>query len=211
MKIVQVQKLGGVSLILGSMLLLIYSIVFSVVMPVDHIRTDYAIVVLHPCWIPLAWSALVAVLLMLFGFTAVYSKIITEAGVAGLLGFIFIELAYLLQACNITWEIFIWPVIASHRDSVFLLRDLVFKNDPLMGIFKMSASMTILLGIVLFCFALVRSTIFPKSGGILIFIGALLYGLGPLFSVMVAIIGIFLLSVGCSIIGIRLIKKSAVG
>jgi hypothetical protein len=36
-----------------------------------------------------------------------------------------------------------------------------------------------------------------------------MYGLGPLLSVYVAMTGIFILSIGCTIIGLTLIKKYA--
>jgi hypothetical protein len=145
--------------------------------------------------------------MMIFGFGAVYSKLFTESGVVGLLGFIFVEIAYILQACKVTWEIFLWPVIASHRESQFLLRDFIIKNSALVATFRVIASITIFLGIILFCIALIRSKSFPKLGGILIFIGAFMYGLGPLISVIVAMAGIFILSIGCTIIGLSLIKK----
>ena len=67
--------------------------------------------------------------------------------------------------------------------------------------------MTIFLGILLFCFALVRSKQFPKAAGILIFVGALVYGSGPLISVVVAIGGIVVLSVGCLILGLKLMRE----
>jgi hypothetical protein len=172
-------------------------------------ETDITMAVLHPEWIFLAVVALGAVIMMLFGFTAVYTKLFAESGLIGLLGFIFIELAYLLQACTVTWEIFLWPIIASHRESLFLLRDFVIKHDPLIGVFKVTASITIFLGIILFCIALVRSKSFPKVGGILIFVGAFMYGLAPLVSVIAAIVGIFILSIGCTIIGISMMRKSA--
>jgi hypothetical protein len=148
-------------------------------------------------------------MMMIFGFVAVYSKLFAESGLTGLVGFIFIEIAYILQACKVTWEIFLWPVIASNQTSLFLLKDFVIKNSALVVTFREIASITIFAGIILFCIALIRSKSFPKLGGILIFIGAFMYGLGPLLSVIVAMAGIFILSIGCTIIGLSLIKKQA--
>jgi hypothetical protein len=64
----------------------------------------------------------------------------------------------------------------------------------------------IFLGILLFCFALVRSKDFPKAAGILIFVGVLVYALGPVLSMMVAIGGIIVLSLGCLLLGPDLIR-----
>jgi hypothetical protein len=128
------------------------------------------------------------------------------------LGFVFIELAYLLQACKVTWEVFLLPIIARDPSAVALLRDGILRQHPLMLAFKMSASATILLGIVLFCFALVRSREFPRVAGILIFVGALLYAAGPALSVLVATSGILIiLSGGCLILGLRLTRDPSAG
>jgi hypothetical protein len=125
----------------------------------------------------------------------------------GLLGFVLIEAAYLLQACKVTWEIFLFPIIARDPSAVTLLRDGILRHHPLIVVFKTSASVTIFLGILLFCFALVRSKQFPKAAGILIFVGALAYGSGPLISVVVAIGGIVVLSMGCLILGLKLMRE----
>ena len=207
MNLLQLQKVGGASLILGSVLMLMYSILFPLLLPLSEMYSDYTLVVLNPNWMWLSVVVFVGILLMIFGFTAVYSKFYAESGIVGLLGFIFVEIAYILQACKVTWEIFLWPVIASHRESMFLLKDFIIKNSALVTTFRVIASIAIFLGIILFCIALIRSNSFPKLGGILIFVGAFMYGLGPILSVIMAMAGIFILSTGCSIIGMTLIKK----
>jgi hypothetical protein len=207
MRLATLQKLGGASLILGSILLLVYSVLFPLLLPMDEMLTDFTLLVLNPNWIWIAVVAFAGITMMIFGFAAVYTKIYEESGLAGLLGFIFIEIAYIFQACKVTWEIFLWPVIASNQASLFLLHDLVIKNSALVAVFRGIASVTIVIGIILFCLALLRSKSYPKLGGILIFVGAFMYGLGPFLSVIVAMAGIFILSIGCTIIGLSLIKK----
>ena len=207
MQLSDIQKLGGVSLILGSVLLFVYSVLFPFLLPMKEMNADFTLLVLNPNWISLGVCVFAGVILMIFGFSAVYSKLYAESGLFGLLGFIFVELAYILQASKVTWEIFLWPVIASHRESQFLLRDFIIKNSALVTTFRVLAGITIFLGIILFCIALIRSISFPKLGGILIFVGAFMYGLGPLLSVYVAMAGIFILSIGCTIIGLTLIKN----
>ena len=207
MQLSTVQKLGGISLILGSVLLLVYSVLFPFLLPMNEMNADFTLLVLNPNWISLGVGAFAGVILMIFGFSAVYSKLYAESGLVGLLGLFFVEIAYILQACKVTWEIFLWPVIASQRESAFLLRDFIIKNSALVITFRVIASITIFLGIILFCIALIRSISFPKLGGILIFVGAFMYGLGPLLSVYVAMAGIFILSIGCTIIGLTLIKN----
>jgi len=144
---------------------------------------------------------------MIFGFTAVYSRIREDSGILGFAGYVVIEIAYILQACKVTWEICLWPVIASNEAFAPLLKDFIIQHSALVGVFKSSAMGSIFLGIILFCTALIRSKEFPKAGGILIFAGALIYGFGPMLSVVVAISGICILSVGCLILGLGLFRN----
>jgi len=201
-----IEKVGGVSLILGSLLLATYSALFPVLLPVGNGTYDYVQMVMNPNWVRLAIIAFVGVILMLIGFYAAYSRIRSGAGLVGAIGFLFIEAAYLLQACKVTWELFLYPIIASHPESAFLLRDLVIKHDPAVGIFRLMASITILLGIVLFCYTLYRSSEYPKAAAVLIFAGALVYAFGPMISIFVSVAGIFTLAIGCLLIGLRLFR-----
>jgi hypothetical protein len=183
-----------------------YSALFPALLPLGNGTYDYVQVVLNPNWVRLAIIAFIGVILMLIGFYAVYSRIRSSAGMVGAIGFLFIEAAYLLQACKVTWELFLYPIIASHPESAFLLRDLVIKHDPAVGIFRLMASVTILLGIVLFCYTLYRSSEYPKAAAVLIFVGALVYAFGPMISIFVSVAGIFTLAIGCLLIGLRLFR-----
>ncbi len=201
-----VETYGGISLIIGSLLLTVYAVAFSLLLPVKGGSYDLSFVVLNPNWRWISAIAFFGVILMMIGFTAAYSRLRVSSGATGFLGFLFMEAAYLLQACKATWEIFLYPVIAANPGSAFLLRDGVIKHDALVVAFKAGASITIFLGIVLFCFALVRSKEYPKIAAILIFVGAFVYALGPLLSLIVAIAGIFTHSIGCLILGSTLVR-----
>lgn len=200
------EKLGGAAIIAGSLLFAIYSSMFPVLLPIGSGTYDYAQVVLNPNWRWLALAAFAGILLMLGGFYAVYARVRAKAGIAGAIGFLFIEAAYLLQACKVTWELFLYPIIAAHPESAFLLRDAIIKHDPGVAVFRTVASLTIFIGVVLFCRTLYRSGEYPKSAPILIFAGALVYAVGPVISTFVSIAGIFTLSAGCLLLGIRLLK-----
>ena len=207
MKQETLQKLGGISIIGGSILLAVYSILFSTLMPLDQIRQDYTLAVLNPIYV---WNASVAffgLLFMLFGFTAVYSKLYKDSGIVGFLGYIFISIAYIIQMSKVTWEIFVYPVLATNEGSIFLLKNFVFHSDPGIVLFRILSSIAILIGIILFCIALIRSKEFPCIGGILILVGAIIYGIGPMLTVLIAISGIIIFSIGCLMIGLRLIHN----
>ncbi|WP_455220739.1 hypothetical protein [Kaarinaea lacus] len=207
MKQFSFDSLGGIAVISGSLLFAFYSAMFPVLLPIQADTFDYVQVVLNPNWVRLALAALTGILLMLAGFYAVYARVRMSAGIVGAVGFLFIEAAYLLQACKVTWELFLYPIIASHPESAFLLRDAIIKHDSSVMIFRIASSGTILIGIILFCFTLYRSNEYPKAAPVLIFIGALVYAVGQMFSVFASIGGIFTLSLGCLLLGIRLIRS----
>lgn len=204
MKPATIQKLAAAALLLGSVLLALYAIAFPALLPMDRIRTDFAQIVLAPHWQWLAGVALAGVLLMTAGFAGLYTRLCAAAGWTGLLGFIFLELAYILQACKVTWELFLYPLIARHPAAVTLLRDGLLRQSELVAAFRTAATFTIFAGTLLFCFTLVRSREFPRSGGIVLFGGALLYGTH--LSTPSAIAGIIVHSIGCLILAQRLAR-----
>ena len=206
MQLTSFDKLGGVSLIVGSVLFAAYSSMFSILLPIGSGTYDYVLVVLNPNWARLAFVAFVGILLMLVGFYAVYSRVRAKGGIIGAVGFLFIEGAYLLQACKVTWELFLYPIIASHPESAFLLRETIIKHDPSVVAFRTASAITIFVGVVLFCFALHRSNEYPRAAPPLIFAGAIVYAVGPAVSIFVSIAGIFVLAIGCSMLGFRLLK-----
>ncbi|MEJ2053589.1 MAG: hypothetical protein P8X42_06680, partial [Calditrichaceae bacterium] len=173
MKLGIIQKLGGIALIAGSVLLTIYSIFFFTLLPVNEIRHDFTLVIQNPNWIWITSTAYIGVILMIFGFTAVYTKIYKDSGLTGLLGYIIIILAYLFQACKVTWEVFLYPVIALNQKSAFLFKDFIIQNSAFFITFRIFAAAAIFIGIILFCIALVRSKAVPTISGILIFFGAI--------------------------------------
>lgn len=201
-------KVGGIALIAGAVLFAAYSVLFPLLLPVGREHVDMVAVVMDQSWIPLAATAFIGIILMMVGFYAAYMRIRDNAGVLGAFGFFFIEAAWLLQACKVTWELFIYPVLGSYMMTGFLLRDGMLRNSDTVTFFRGMASVTILLGIVLFCLALHRSRAFPKAAAPLIFAGALVYAVGPMISIFVSVAGIFMLAAGCMLAGVHLLRAA---
>jgi hypothetical protein len=205
MKLSTLQKLGGISLILGVAFLSMWAICWTTLLPVQERARDASILILNSNWVWIAALAFPGIVLMIFGFTAVYSKIYNNSGVWGLVGYLLIVLAYLFQAAKVTWEIFVYPAIVSHGPSIALFRDKILFLHPQVRLFRTLAETTIFLGVVIFCTVLIRSRAFPKSGGILILCGALIYAIGPMLNIYIGIAGVLILSAGCFILGTRLL------
>jgi len=56
------EKLGGIAVILGSLLLSAYAVLFPILLPLGTGSFDYAEVVRSPAWVPLALVAFAGVL-----------------------------------------------------------------------------------------------------------------------------------------------------
>lgn len=204
MKLSTLQKLGGTALIIGVLFLTSWAVCWTMLLPVHERARDASVLVLNRNWIWISSLAFPGIVLMILGFTAVYSKIFRNAGLVGLVGYLFIVAAYIFQAAKVIWEIFVYPAIVSHAPSIALLRDRILLLHPQVCLFRTLAETTIFLGVVLFCAALIRSKIFPKIAGILILCGALIYALGPILNIYIGIAGVVVLSAGCFILGIRM-------
>ncbi len=207
MRLLVLQRLAGGALTLGALLLATYATAFPVLLPLDQAESDFSQLVLNPHWLWLTGVAFAGVLLLAAGFAGVYSRLHASAGWTGLIGFVVLELAYLFQAMSVSWEGFLYPVIARHSGSIALLRDKLIIQDKLVHAFELTAAATILIGTVLFCLALVRSRDFPRYAGVVVFVGALLYGLNLNFTAAVA--GILIHTLGCLLLALRLFRPPA--
>ena len=206
MKFSTLQRLGGIAIILGSALLTAWAVCWTTLLPVQERARDVSLMILDPNWIWIASVAFPGTILMIFGFTAVYARIYKSAGIFGFFGYVFVILAYLFQAAQITWEVFLYPIIVSYAPSIALFRDRIIMHHPQFILYKWIASITILVGVILFCITLIRSREFPKSAGILILGGAIIYAVGPAINIYLAIGGVVILSIGCFILGYKMLS-----
>ncbi len=205
MKISAIQRSGGLAMITGSVLLALWSVLRITLLPVIQRVKDFSVIVSNQHWILISTIAFAGVLLMIFGFTAVYSLFYSRAGIIGFLGFLFVVTAFILEACQIAWEIFVYPAILSHLPSIPLFSESILMHHPMIALFRLIFQIILALGVVLFTFSLISTKEFHKSAGILIFIGAVVYALGPMISTYVAVSGVLVLSAGCLVLGRRLI------
>jgi hypothetical protein len=203
------ERLGAVCLIIGSTLLAAYAVLFALLLPVGGGAFDYSRVVLSPHWTWIGLLAFIGVVSVQLALDAVYSRIRATAGLTGTIGLLFAKVALLLQACVLTWELLLDPIIARHPESSFLLRDGVIATDPTMKIFFWAFLCTIVVSGLLLGFAVYRSNQFPKPAIVLILVGAMAYAVGPMVSVFLAVGGVILFSIGGLLIGMRLWRSSA--
>jgi len=203
------ERLGAACIVIGSTLLALYAVLFALLFPSRSGAFDYSLVVLDPHWKNIAFLAFIGVVSILVGLDAVYSRIRATAGFTGTIGLLFTKVALILQACVLTWELLLDPIVAAHPESSFLLRDRVIATDSAMVTFFVAFLCTIVVGSLLFGLAVYRSNQFAKPAIVLIIVGALAYAIGPMMSVLVAVGGVIMFSIGCLLIGATLWRTPA--
>jgi hypothetical protein len=208
METLSVQRFCAVALAVGAVLIAAYSIAFAALFPRDALLLDLGAAVVTPAWRTLALTALVAVLLLMIGFGGVYSRMARTGGVLGLAGFLTLELAYFFQAAKVTWELCIYPLLARDPGAAGLLTSPAFHRDPGVAAFRLVATLAILVGVVLFSLAIVRSRVLPWVAGVLVLVGAVMYGVGPMVSIAFAYVGIVVLAAGCLMLARALLRPA---
>ena len=209
MQIPSDRRFGAATIVVGALLLVVYASLFPFVLPIGSAEFDYVTIVTSPWWRPLSGIAMVGVVLLLLGLDSVYSTFRMTAGIAAWLGFIALKVALVLQACRLTWELLLDPVIARQPAAQFLIRDGVLFTEPLVVAFRQAAGATIVIGIALFGTALYRSGVVPRLAVALLGIGSVGYAAGFLFSMHVAVAGTLTLGIGCLLIGRTLWRTTA--
>lgn len=195
------RELGGLSLMIGGLLLAVYVALFNTILPVETMEHDFTRMVLTPYWIPVCAVALVAVILLVFGCTAAYSKLYASSGVLGLSGYVVLTTAYIFQAGQLVLEVFFYPAIASTENGLEIFRQDILINHPMAQVFTLLFMVILGVGVLLFGIAVLRSNVYSNVSGVLFIAGAVLYAASPMFLVNLA--GIILFAAGCFLIGLR--------
>ena len=197
-------RVAGACVVFGATLLAAYGVLFVLLLPIGQGGFDYPRLVVSPYWMPLALVALVGVISIVAGIDAIYARLQGSTGIAGIIGLLLTKVALVFQACMLTWELLLDPIMAGHPDSAFLLRDRVSATSSAMVIFQWVFLTTTGVGAPLFGFAVFRSRQFPRGAILLIVLGAIIYAVGPLISVFLAIGGVIMFALGAALIGARL-------
>lgn len=197
MTIHKIQRIGAVLLITGSLLLVLWDLLWFLLLPIEQLETDFVAVVNNAHWTWLACTALLALFLLFYGFTAVYSRFAQKGGYTAFTAYIVLSLAFLCQMIIVSWEIFLYPLLAVTEDARFLLTDqILFYSMPFL-IFQIISGLALLVGMTVFCLSAIRSGEFTIRSSSLVLAGTLLYGIGSFIFLYAAMAGIVLLAAGC--------------
>jgi hypothetical protein len=201
--------MAGACVVAGATLLAAYAVLFLLLLRSGHGAFDYASLVISPYWRPLALIAFVGIILILAGIDAIHARLQESASAAAAVGLLLTKVALVLQACVLTWELLLDPIIAGHSESAFLLRDRVIVTNSSMVAFQLVFLVASSLGALLFGTAVYRSGQFSRVATVLVVCGALTYAIGPLVSVLLAVAGVGIFALGGAWIGATLWRPPA--
>jgi hypothetical protein len=199
------ERASGTALIAGAVGLAAYAVLIPLLLPGVGGKVDFVAWVTHPAWRGLCLLAMVSLVALMFGFAGLYAHMRSGTGVAALIGFIAVEIAFLMMVCTVSAEFLHYPVVGAHADTAHLLRDRTIYNDPAVAAFRNTALGASAVGLLLFNTALIRSGAFGKWPPMLALTGAIGVSLAGV-SVFLELAGILLLGLGCVWMGLRLIQ-----
>jgi len=177
-------RLSGGTLIVGSLLILINTILNAALFP-GHSSTPQQVVSLP--WVLVTLTALIGSLLFVIGLPGMYLRQAGQTGTLGLVGFILLFFGILLQgAVFSTVQVIILPFLAQKAPQ------LVGGNSlPLSAFLLLIVSgLMYIIGAILLGIATMRSHVFPRWAGVLILVAgiAMLLTLPPLPEVLSTIL-----------------------
>lgn len=168
-------RLSGGTLIAGSLLILISTILNAVLFP-GHSSTPQQVVSF--AWLLTTFITIVGALLFVIGLPGMYLRQAGRAGAVGLIGFILLLLGIFLQGAGFSIvQIIILPFLAQKAPQLMGGNSL-----PLSGFLLLIVSgLMYIIGAILLGIATMRTQVFPRWAGILMIVAgiAMLLTLAP--------------------------------
>jgi hypothetical protein len=206
MKKESISKVFSIMLVLSGFLLIIWWILVGISQMSSGSGSSLSQIVQTPAWVPINLIAVVASLLLILGLMRILFEDSADLGLLGFLGFIICIIVVTLFTAMQFDETFVWPLLATHADSLLEIKGPMFTNPAffaayiIMGIF-------FIVGFVFIAVQSLRRAIFPKIPSILIIIGAPIYGGGLYVPMIARTIGLILLGISFIWIGFFKMKN----
>jgi hypothetical protein len=159
--------------------LLAYWFLYVIFMPYRELSTTLSILALNKHW---TWINILGVTGSAAGLLALpglYLRQAEETGSLGLWGFLIALLGSALLLGPMLWDTILWAPLAKHDPSVLDFDGPIYKSPAFVPFF-ISAGLLWATGMAMFGAATYRAEELPRWGGLLIAVGAPLFGLGSL-------------------------------
>jgi hypothetical protein len=161
--------------------------------------------VLNSSWAPVHALAVASLILILIGLVGLYAKQSEKCGILGLIGFGVAFIGTVLVTGLLYFEAFIMPVLAIEAPALVDEKGPIFTGPT--GIIFPVSLMAFMLGYLIFGIATIRAKLLSRWGTLLIIIGAVLFGIGPLLVQIVVVAGAVVFGIGIFWLGYDLWKE----
>lgn len=193
-------KFSGFVNVTAGTLLIVFWYLYAILLPYTQLSDTLSILVLDKDWGFVNILGVAGSLLGLLGLVGLYLKIIDVSGRLGLAGFVLAFLGTALLLGTLLWDTILWPILANHDASLLDFTGPLYTSKTFVPYF-IAAGLVYAAGYLLFGIAIARSGLFPAWGGVLLAVGAPLFGLGAMFGKL----QVYPRSVGITAMGIALV------
>lgn len=193
-------SLFGYANMLGGILLLLFWYLYAILLPYQKLDTTLSILVTNKNWTFLNILGVSGSIIGLLGLVGIFIKGSEAFGPWGVIGFILAFTGTVLLTGALLWDTIIWPILVSYDSSILDFQGPIYTSKTFVPFFAV-AGLIYGAGYVVFGIALAKSGIFPSWIGLMLAVGAPLFGLGSMFGKM----QVYPRSIGITLFGIGLI------
>jgi hypothetical protein len=187
-------RLSGISLLIGSLLLIIGDIpdFFSGNDPASAIAVSSSVI------------RLIGAMLIALGLPGIYSRFAGRVGVLGLIGFTCTFFFFLMGVVSETIVIFTLPILLAHG--------LLNGGAPPLGllIISLAGALLALVGGILLGIAIIRAAISPRWAGVVLIVGGLIFALGSALDLPITNVGLILFAAALAWLALGMWSKQPI-
>jgi hypothetical protein len=198
---------SGVINIAAGVMLIVYWYAFAIFMPYRDLSTTLSLLVKNRNWTWINALGALGALLGLLGQPGILLAQIEIVGTIGVIGFFIASIGTVLLLGTMLWETVLWPILVDHDTSLLDFMGPIYRSKTFVPFFVV-AGLIYSVGYAMVGAGIMQADVLPRTGGLLLAIGAPTFGLGAMFGkvqVYPRSIGVTLLSAGLIWLGIGML------
>jgi hypothetical protein len=201
-------SIGATFNILAGVFLLVYWYAYAIFLPYRKLTTTISILVQNRNW---TWINALGVLGALLGLLGQGSILVIQGYDSSpfvYAGFYIAVAGTTLLIGTMLWETVLWPLLYRHDESLLDFNGPLYSSRTFIGFFILSG-LIFAIGYVFVGVGIMQVGILPWTAGLLLAIGAPIFGLGAMFGkyqVVVRSVGVTLMSAGSIWLGLSMLS-----
>ncbi len=206
MMVEQFIEWSGIINIAAGVILLVFWYSYAILLPYSKLSTTLSVLVSNRHWMPINILGVSGALLGLLGQGGIYVSQIEQVGWLGLIGYLVASVGTALLLGALLWDTILWPTLVDYDAGLLDFQGPIYQSKTFVPFFVVSG-LIYSLGYVLVGVGILKADVLPGFGGVLLAVGAPLFGLGAMFGkhqVVPRSIGVTLLSVGLIWLGLAM-------